>query len=250
METTKLRPLVPGMPPKPLPTALGANNPFAEKPKVAPANNVIPLQMFDTLPAAEEPKEEISAFEKDFLAELRGFMNEYAETDLNVNSIEEPSAMTKAQANFYVKLYSELMNEETEINELCDAEIERASKAVNLFRQQRQDEINRKKSYFMSILKDFAETELKDKKTKTLKLPYGNLSFKKQQPKFVYGDEDELKSLVKEIKPELIKTETVEKLDKSLLKKNGSVEDGNFYLGGTLIPSVTVQMQEDKFEIK
>ena len=60
----------------------------------------------------------------------------------------------------------------------------------------------------------------------------------------------ELKLLVKEVKPDLIKVETVEKLDKTMLKKNGRVEDGKFYLGDTIIPSITVQTQEDKFEIK
>lgn len=243
--------LVPPMPiPAPPPGAI-KNNPFSQKP-----NNIMPFgDMVDTLLPKEEKvetpvTEPQNAFAKDFLGELRDFMNEFAETDLNVDSIEEPGSMTKAQANFYIKLYNQLILEETEMNELCDSEIERTSKAVNAFRKQRQDEIDRKKSYFSSILKDFAMQELEGKKTRTIKLPYGNLSFKKQQPKYIYGDEDELKSLVKEVNPDLIKVETVEKLDKSMLKKNGRIEDGKFYLGDTVIPSVTIQTQEDKFEIK
>lgn len=240
-------------PPPPIPTMQGTNkvNPFSQNP-----NNVIPYgDMINTLlpkeekldPVATEPQSE---FAKDFLGELRDFMNEFAETDLNIDSIEEPGSMSKAQANFYIKLYNQLILEETEMNELCNSEIERVSKGINAFRKQRQDEIDRKKSYFSSILKDFAIQELEGKKAKTIKLPYGNLSFKKQQPKYIYGDEDELKLLVKEVKPDLIKVETVEKLDKTMLKKNGRVEDGKFYLGDTIIPSITVQTQEDKFEIK
>lgn len=225
--------------------------PFAQKP-----NNVVPFtDMMETLLPKEEPKitQEIaleSDFAKDFLGELRDFMNDFAETDLNVDSIEEQGGMSKSQANFYVKLYNQLILEENEMNELCNSEIERVTKSVNLFRQNRQDEIDRKKSYFASLLKDFAAQELEGKKAKTIKLPYGNLSFKKQQPKYIYGDEDLLKQTVKEINPDLIKVETVEKLDKSTLKKNGRVENGQFYLGDTLIPSVVVEVQEDRFEIK
>lgn len=240
-------------PPPPIPTMQGINkvNPFSQKP-----NNIIPYgDMVNTLLPKEEKLDPVitepqSEFAKDFLGELRDFMNEFAETDLNIDSIEEPGSMSKAQANFYIKLYNQLILEETEMNELCDSEIERVSKGINAFRKQRQDEIDRKKSYFSSILKDFAMQELEGKKAKTIKLPYGNLSFKKQQPKYIYGDDDELKSLVKEIKPDLIKVETVEKLDKTMLKKNGRVEDGKFYLGDTIIPSIIVQTQEDKFEIK
>lgn len=248
MESVKLTPSM-SMPAPP--PGVIKSNPFSQKP-----NNVMPFgDMVETLLPKEEKvetpvAEPQSAFAKDFLGELRDFMNEFAETDLNVDSIEEPSSMSKAQANFYIKLYNQLILEETEMNELCDSEIERVAKGVNAFRKQRQDEIDRKKLYFSSILKDFAMQELEGKKAKTIKLPYGNLSFKKQQPKYIYGDEDELKSLVKEVNPDLIKVETVEKLDKSMLKKNGRVEDGKFYLGDTIIPSVTVQIQEDKFEIK
>lgn len=227
--------------PRHIPVGVPKIHPFASM-----SNKAIPM----VEPVKIEEVKLQSTFANDFLSELRDFMNEFAETDLNVDSIEEPGSMSKAQANFYIKLYNQLILEETEMNELCDSEIERVTKSVNTFRKQRQDEIDRKKSYFSSILKDFAMKELEGKKAKTIKLPYGNLSFKKQQPKYIYGDEDELKSLVKEVKPDLIKVETVEKLDKSMLKKNGRVEDGKFYLGDTIIPSVTVQTQEDKFEIK
>ena len=188
--------------------------------------------------------------QNDFLNELRDFMNDFAESDLNIDSIEEEVGLTPAQANFYVKLYNKLITEEEEMNKLCDEEIERNKKAVTLFREKRQAEIDRRKEYFSSILKEFAIKELDGKKIKTVKLPYGNLSFKKQQPRYIYEEEEVLTEIVKEINPDLVKTTVSEKIDKSALKKNGSVKDGVFYLGETAIDLVKIQSQDDKFEIK
>lgn len=188
--------------------------------------------------------------QNNFLSELRDFMNDFAETDLNVDSIEEAVGLTPAQANFYIKLYNKLIAEEEDMNKLCDEEIERNQKAINIFREKRQAEINRKKDYLSGILKDFAMKELEGKKTKTIKLPYGNLSFKKQQPKYVYEEEEILTKMVKEINPDLVKTTVTEKLDKSALKKNGLIKDGTFYLGEQAIDLVKIQPQNDKFEIK
>lgn len=191
-----------------------------------------------------------NAFENEFLTELRDFMSEFAETDLNINSIEEASSMTKAQANYYVKLYQHILQEEAEMNKLCDEEIERTNKAINTFREKRQNEYKRKKSYFESILKDYAMNELQDKKTKTLKLPNGNISFKKQQPKFKYENETQIREFVKILQPELVKVDIVEKLDKTALKKRGEIKEDGFYLNGQKVESITIENQEDKFEIK
>lgn len=203
--------------------------------------------------AMQNKELEVPSFSMDqnkFLSELRDFMNDFAETDLNVDSIEEAAGLTPAQANFYIKLYNALIAEEEEMNKLCDEEIERNKKAINLFREKRQSEINKKKDYFSGILKDFAMKELEGKKTKTIKLPYGNLSFKKQQPKYIYEEEETLTKIVKELNPELVKTTVTEKIDKSALKKNGLIKDGTFYLGEHAIDLVKIQPQDDKFEIK
>lgn len=208
------------------------------------------LQDTISIQSKEIESPSVTIDKNNFLNELRDFMNDFAETDLNVDSIEEEIGLTPAQANFYIKLYNELIVEEEDMNKLCDEEIERNAKGINLFREKRQAEINRKKDYFSGILKDFAMKELEGKKTKTIKLPYGNLSFKKQQPKYIYEEEEVLTNMIKEIKPELVKTTVTEKLDKSALKKNGLIKDGIFYLGDIAIDLVKIQPQDDKFEIK
>lgn len=186
----------------------------------------------------------------EFLSDLRDFMNDFAATDLNIDSIEEPRLMTKEQANFYVKLFQQVVNEEIEVNALCDAELERTTRSINAFRDKKLVEINRKKEHFVSILQQYAASELEGKKTKTLKLPYGNLSFKKQQPKYNYGCDEELVLALKESRPDLVNIKTTESVNKTLLKKEGTVFDGKLYLGEFVVPGVTVQEQEPKFEIK
>lgn len=195
-----------------------------------------------------EPKEE--KIDNDFMHELRSFMHEFEATDLNIDSIEEPASMTMQQANFYLKMYNESLLEEQNINELCDSEIERVTRGVNAFRESRLKEVNRKKNYFNSILEQFALSELQGKKAKSLKLPYGVLSFRKQSPKYKYESEKEILETLKEHNPDMININTTESINKVLLKKEGTIFNGKLYLGNVLVPGISIEEQENKFEIK
>ena len=67
-------------------------SPFGSNPiPVPPAPIAVPGKVI-TLDNNPEPKFEETQFGKDFLGELRDFMNEFAETELNVNSSEEPKS--------------------------------------------------------------------------------------------------------------------------------------------------------------
>lgn len=206
-----------------------------------------------TTEEAEETDNEnitISNEHIDYLAEIRDYMDEYYQQDLNLNEVETPEQMNKHQANFYIMLYKRIIEEETEMNSICDEELKRLSNSINEYRDKRQREFDYKKQYFITILQQYAISELEGKNAKSVKLPYGNLSFKKQQNKYVYEDEVSIKDFLKNNVPELIKVETVEKLDKAGLKKTAKVIDGKLYINGTLIPDVHVEVLEDKFEIK
>jgi hypothetical protein len=234
-------------------------NPFLEKQNSSP--DVIPFDEYDfnevvtpsqklAIRKAPPPRPKEESSNNDFLSDLRDFMNDFAETDLNLDSVEEINELTEAQANFYIKLYNQVVEDEYKVNKLCDEEIERTNKAINIYREKRLKEFAQKKEYFKEILKNYALDALEGKKTKTLKLPYGNLSFKKQQPKYNYNDEAKIKKLLNGMKPELIKTKTTTDLDKAAIKKYGVVKDGHLYIDNVLIEDVTIENQEDKFEIK
>lgn len=84
------------------------------------------------------------------------------------------------------------------------------------------------------------------KPRKTLKLPYGSITLKKQQPKF-HRDEDMLFKFAKDSGYVRIKEST----DWSKLKKECQVVGGQLVTeNGEIVPGVEVEEREDKFEIK
>lgn len=228
--------------------------PFSTAPIINPEEVSLPTPPVSPMLALAHPslKQSEDSLNKgnEFLSELRDFMNEFAADDLNIDSIEEPSAMTKEQANFYIKMYQQVIAEEKEMNDICDSEIDRMKRAINAYRDTKSAEINKRKAYFESILKQFAASELDGKKVRTIKLPYGNLSFKKQQPKYDYLDMETTIKCLETIKPELINEKVTYTVDKANLKKEAEIVDGNLYIGQQLVEGVTVTKQDDKFEIK
>lgn len=219
-------------------------NPFEEKLESV----IFPGAFFkkENSPVEEEEK---LVNQSEFLGELRDFMQEFAETDLSIDSIDEPREMSKEQANFYVKLYTQLLKEEKEIEDLCEKEIQRTLKSINLFKEKQLKSIKSKKEHFADILREYAANELQGKKTKSLKLPFGTIAFKKQQPTFTYNSEEDIIKVLKEIKPELVKIKTTESIDKTLLKKEGTIVGTKLHLGDKEL-NVDVEIKEDKFEVK
>lgn len=90
------------------------------------------------------------------------------------------------------------------------------------------------------------QLEAGKKPKKTIKLPYGNISLKAQQPKFD-RNEAELLQYAEEAGFVRVKKET----DWAALKKQCVVADGKLYdMNGECVPGVSVVEQPDKFEVK
>ena len=84
------------------------------------------------------------------------------------------------------------------------------------------------------------------KPKKTIKLPYGSISLKKQQPKFE-KEEDLLLAHAKRLG--YFKVE--EKTDWATFKKNCTVSNGKLYdENGEIVPGVVVEERPDRFENK
>ena len=103
------------------------------------------------------------------------------------------------------------------------------------------------------MLESYAQHALEGKKTKTLKLPHGKMSFKKQQS--IITTTDETKAWLLKNKPELINTKIEQNIKMTYLKKDMFVNDSNvMYLEvGNVhmeVPGVTITERPDKFEIK
>lgn len=84
------------------------------------------------------------------------------------------------------------------------------------------------------------------KPKKSLKLPYGSIAFKSQQPEYVKDDE-----LLMRYAKENGFIKVKEEVDWKALKDSCSIFDGKLVdLAGEVVPGVEVRDREDKFEVK
>lgn len=190
--------------------------------------------------------------EDDFLADLNQAIKEEEEKALNIDYQEEDNELIKnqAQANYFCKVVAELREEKNKKNELIDQEIQRIKNHYEQFRLKQNNEIDRKIEFLERCLKSFAIKELEGSKKKSIKLPYGTLSFKKQQDKYEYSEELIMDWLKNNNYTKYINTKTIESVDKKALKKESHVCNGYLFIDNNKVDGVTVTKQDDKFEIK
>lgn len=199
-------------------------------------------------------KNEFIDFLEDYLME-----EEAKELEIKITGEEEqdgPLIDSIQKANYFVKLVSKIKEDIDSINLLCNEEIEKVTDKINAYRQSQIKPLENQMAYYSKLLQNFTEKELADSNKRSIKLPYGTLSMKKQQPKWEYGDEKELVKLLKENNLDNLVSEKVTySLDKKTFKDVVIVTDNGVVLSKedkTFIPlpGVTVVDQGDKFTIK
>lgn len=155
----------------------------------------------------------------------------------------------KSDADFYLRQINKLKQQKEEINEFVDQEIERQLRLYQEYREDRMRPLDNQIAFYENALKTFAMNEYAETNKKTIKLPNGTLAIKKQQPKYVYNDEQVLEFLQENNYKDYIRTKA--EVNKKDLKKNAIVNNNNeLVIDGKIVPGVTVIPQEDKFEVK
>ena len=155
----------------------------------------------------------------------------------------------KSDADFYLRQINKLKKQKEEINEFVDQEIERQLRLYQEYREDRMRPLDNQIAFYENALKTFAMNEYAETNKKTIKLPNGTLAIKKQQPKYVYNDEQVLEFLQENNYKDYIRTKA--EVNKKDLKKNAAVNNNNeLIIDGKVVPGVTVIPQEDKFEVK
>ena len=155
----------------------------------------------------------------------------------------------KSDADFYLRQINKLKKQKEEINEFVDQEIERQLRLYQEYREDRMRPLDNQIAFYENALKTFAMNEYAETNKKTIKLPNGTLAIKKQQPKYVYNDEQVLEFLQENNYKDYIRTKA--EVNKKDLKKNAIVNNNNeLVIDGKVVPGVTVIPQEDKFEVK
>lgn len=204
--------------------------------------------VFDDLLSQDE-----GSFDKSFnlLDDLKENLDSFLEKDLKIEDIEDPKEMSQEQANYFVKKYNDFEKEKQDIVNLCKAEEERILKGIKMFKESNIEKIEKQQEYFATILKQFLLSELSKKKTssKSIKLPYGTLSLKKQQPSYTYDDELAIK-FFEENNSEYVNEKITKTLDKTLIKRGLNVVGNSVMYDDVAVPGIVVEEKEPKFEIK
>lgn len=188
------------------------------------------------------------------LSELEEFMLAAEMEELQVklaDDIEDNTLMikNKSDADFYIRQINKLRKQKEEINEFVDGEVERQLKMYEEYRQKSLRPLDSQIAFYEEALKTFTLNEFEQTGKKSIKLPNGTIGIKKQQPKYIYNDEEVLSFLQENELNEYIRMKP--ELNKKDLKKNAMVNSNNeLVINGQTVPGVVVVPQDDKFEVK
>lgn len=154
-----------------------------------------------------------------------------------------------SKANFFCKIIKQNQEEIDKINSFVDDELEQIRIRYDNYRNEKIDSLQSQIDYFTSLLESYTYNQLENKKAKSIKLPYGTLQIRKQQPVIEYDDSS--LEWLKENKPEYINVKISESIDKKKIKKDCYVNsDDVLYIDEEKVPGVSIIHKPDKFEIK
>lgn len=159
------------------------------------------------------------------------------------------SILNDEQANFFLRRLEEIRSEKDKINNMCNNEIEKFTNKVNNFRTKELYSLENTEKYFTSLLETYAKKQLENSNRKSIKLPFGTMSFKKGQRKIIY-DDDILKAYIKDNNlNQFIKIK--EEINKADLKKAIKYEDNNsLSFNGNIVEGISYLPAEETFSIK
>jgi hypothetical protein len=192
--------------------------------------------------------------EFDFLNDLNEFMKEESAKQLNIQQDENNNYLIndRHQADYFINLSKQCDQDIEQIKQFIAEEKLRLIKQLEVFEEREVEALLRKKAYYDRALEDFTRRELENSNKKSIKLPNGTLSIKKQQPHYDYIDET-LLEWAKDFAPDLVKITYIEpkvSIDKKELKKQIVLDNNKIYLNGYEVPGVDVTFKDDKFEVK
>ena len=189
-----------------------------------------------------------------FMDELEQFMLKAEVEELKVKlaeDVEEDGTLlvkNNSDADFYLRQINKLKEQKEEINKFVDQELERQMRLYQQYREDRIRPLDNQIAFYEEALKTFAMNEYAETNKKTIKLPNGTLSIRKQPPKYIYNDEEVLSFLKENNLNDYIRVK--EEVNKKDLKKAAKITNNNqMMIDGKEVPGVVVVPQDDKFEV-
>ena len=189
-----------------------------------------------------------------FMDELEQFMLKAEIEELKVKlaeDVEEDGTLlvkNNSDADFYLRQINKLKEQKEEINKFVDQELERQMRLYQQYREDRMRPLDNQIAFYEEALRTFAMNEYAETNKKTIKLPNGTLSIRKQPPKYIYNDEEVLSFLKENNLNDYIRVK--EEVNKKDLKKAAKITNNNqMMIDGKEVPGVVVVPQDDKFEV-
>ena len=169
--------------------------------------------------------------------------------ELGIKTDDEKFAITNEdQAMFFLRKVNELREERDHINNICNKQIESFTEKVNSWRNSQVYTIDNTENYFISLLEEYARIQLSDSKKKSIKYPFGTLSFKKMPDKYVYDDETLMHYIKERDLNQFIRVK--EEINKKDLKSALTIKDGAACFNDEKIEGVAFEPGIVKFSIK
>lgn len=192
---------------------------------------------------------------EDFIKDLNESISKMEAEELNINvtgneESDREMIQSPQQANYFCKVVNELREERAKTEELINQELERVQREYEAYKTKEFNRIDGQIQYFSGLLESYATKELQNSKKRSIKLPHGTLSIKKQQDKYDYDEDAIIECLKKNKQDKFIKVQTVETVNKKDLKKEGFSHNGKLYLDNIEVKGVVITAQPDKFEVK
>ena len=189
-----------------------------------------------------------------FMDELEQFMLKAEVEELKVKlaeDVEEDGTLlvkNNSDADFYLRQINKLKEQKEEINKFVDQELERQMRLYQPYSEDRMRPLDNQIAFYEEALRTFAMNEYAETNKKTIKLPNGTLSIRKQPPKYIYNDEEVLSFLKENNLNDYIRVK--EEVNKKDLKKATQINNNNqMMINGKEVPGVVVVPQDDKFEV-
>ena len=186
----------------------------------------------------------------DILDSLFEAITEEEVSDLGIEIEKENFAITSdEQANFFLRRLEEVRSEKDKINNTCNQEIERFTARVNNFRAKETLSLENTERFFCTLLENYARQQLEGSKKKSIKLPFGTMSFKKSPRKMVYDDEVLMNFIKSHNLNDFIRIK--EEINKKDLKSQLKItEDGIVTLDDQVVEGITTMPGETTFSVK
>ncbi|MBM7624759.1 host-nuclease inhibitor Gam family protein [Sporohalobacter salinus] len=156
-----------------------------------------------------------------------------------------------SQANWALKKTRQLKQKRQEKEEFAQQEIDKIMKEIEMIEQWLEDEVSKiddSIDCFEGLLADYAmQLKEKDENLKTHSLPFGELKFRKQRPKYNYND-DKLLEFLEENEIDAVRIK--KKPDKRKLKQMANRAGNKLVLeSGQVVDGVEIQERGEKFNI-